>query len=310
MTEQTIIATENLTKQYGSVRAVENVSLNVKKGEIYGFLGLNGAGKTTAIRMLLGMIKPTAGAAYINGAKANAGNYRLWEQVGYLVETPCAYPEITVRENLEIFRRLRGVGDAKAVGDIMEKLQLTQYKDRKAKVLSQGNAQRVGLAKALLHKPSLLILDEPTNALDPAGIVEIRELLLGMAKNDHVTVFISSHILGEVSRLADRIGIIHQGRLLQEIQTRELERLCKKRLSVKTGDAEKAVRVLAEKGFNALPAADGTLELADEQSVAHPDAIAAILVNAGLALLRLNVEEENLESYFLRTIGDNGGAKK
>jgi len=310
MKEETVIATERLTKRYGSVRAVEDVSLNVKKGEIYGFLGLNGAGKTTVIRMLLGVIKPTAGAAYINGAKTDAGNYRIWEQVGYLVETPCAYPDITVYENLEIFRRLRGLGDAKAVADIMEKLQLTQYRNRKAKTLSQGNAQRVGLAKALLHKPSLLILDEPTNALDPTGIVEIRELLLDMAKNDNVTVFISSHILGEISRLADRIGIIHNGRLLQEIQTGELERLRKKRLSVKTNDTEKAVRVLADKGFNALPAADGTLELADEESASRPDTIAAILVNAGLALLKLNVEEENLESYFLRVVGDEEGGNK
>ena len=311
MNEKTIIATEGLTKHYRSVCAVDDLSLNVQRGEIYGFLGLNGAGKTTAIRMLLGMIKPTAGTAYIYGRKADAGNYRLWEQVGYFVEASHAYPEITVYENIEIFRRLRGLGDKKAVMDIMEKLQLTQYKDQKTKTLSQGNAQRVGLAKALLHKPALLILDEPINSLDPAGIVEIRELLLALAKNHNTTIFISSHILDEVSRIADRIGIIHQGRLLQEIQTCELDELCKKRLSVKTSEVEKARSVLAEKGYEAFPAGDGVFELRDKKSIAHPDIIATILVHAGLPLLELAVEEENLESYFLRTIGAvaGGGVK-
>ena len=216
---ETIIATGQLTKRYGKVLAVDGVSLNVRKGEIYGFLGLNGAGKTTTIRMLLGMIKPTAGTAYICGKKTNAGNYRLWEQVGYMVETPHAYPDITVTENLEISRRLRGISDTNAVKNVMEKLQLTQYKDRKTKTLSLGNAQRLGLAKALIHNPAILILDEPANGLDPAGIVEIRLLLLDISQNKNVTVFISSHILGEISRLAARIGIIHEGRLLEEIET-------------------------------------------------------------------------------------------
>jgi ABC-2 type transport system ATP-binding protein len=218
-----IITTDQLSKRYGKLLAVDGVSLNVRKGEIYGFLGLNGAGKTTAIRMLLGMIRPTAGAAYIRGKKINAGNYRLWGQVGYLVETPYSYPDITVTENLEITRRLRGLDDVNAVKSVMEKLQLTRDKDRKTKTLSLGNAQRLGLAKALIHNPAILILDEPSNGLDPAGIVEIRQLLLDMAGNDGVTIFISSHILGEISRLAARIGIIHEGRLLQEIETSELQ---------------------------------------------------------------------------------------
>jgi ABC-2 type transport system ATP-binding protein len=218
-----IITTDQLSKRYGKLHAVDGVSLNVWKGEIYGFLGLNGAGKTTAIRMLLGMIRPTAGAAYICGKKAHAGNYRLWEQVGYMVETPYSYPDITVAENLEITRRLRGLDDANAVKSVMEKLQLTRYKDRKTKTLSLGNAQRLGLAKALIHNPAILILDEPSNGLDPAGIVEIRQLLLDMAGNNGVTIFISSHILGEISRLAARIGIIHEGRLIEEVETSELQ---------------------------------------------------------------------------------------
>ena len=152
-----IIRTENISKHYEDVRAVSDMSLSVRKGEIYGFLGLNGAGKTTTIRMLLGMIRPTSGAAYINDKKISAGNTELWKHVGSLVEIPYSYPELTVRENLEIFRRLRFLPDKKAVDQIIDKLQLGAYADRKAKNLSLGNNQRLGLAKALIHNPEILI---------------------------------------------------------------------------------------------------------------------------------------------------------
>ncbi len=175
------ISADGLTKRYGAICAVDNVSLRVGRGEIYAFLGLNGAGKTTTIRMLLGMIRPTSGAAYLLGRPVSADARDLWAQVGYLVETPHAYPELTVRENLEVFRRLRELRDPKAVERIIERLALTAYAERRAGTLSLGNAQRLGLAKALLHDPSLLLLDEPANGLDPAGVVEIRELLRELA---------------------------------------------------------------------------------------------------------------------------------
>src|SRR5512147_3194047 len=151
-----VIRTENISKFYRDVKAVSNVSINVRKGEIYGFLGLNGAGKTTTIRMLLGMIKPTSGTAYINGEKVKANSTNIWKDTGYLVEIPYSYPELTVRENLEIIRRLRFLNDRKSVDTIMEKLSLSRYADRKTKNLSLGNAQRLGLAKALIHQPSIL----------------------------------------------------------------------------------------------------------------------------------------------------------
>jgi len=195
--EEEVIRTHNLSKHYGKVKAVDGISLNVRKGEIYGFLGLNGAGKTTTIRMLLGMIHPTTGESYLNGEKVNARMHNLWNHVGYLVEIPYSYPQLTVRENLEIVRRLRFLPDSRAVDSVIEKLQLGPYHNRKAKNLSLGNAQRLGLAKALIHNPDILILDEPANGLDPAGIVEIRELLRDLAFNKGVTIFISSHILGE-----------------------------------------------------------------------------------------------------------------
>jgi len=218
------IETEDLGKHYGDVRAVEHLSLRVAEGEIYAFLGLNGAGKTTTIRMLLGMIKPTTGYAKVLQTRVRLGNREPWESVGYLVEIPHAYPELTVFENLEVARRLHPGTEPKAVSQIIERLGLATYANRRAGTLSQGNAQRLGLAKALLHYPKLLILDEPALGLDPAGIVEIRELLLELTREQGVTVFMSSHILAEVSRLARRIGIIHKGHLLQELNMDELER--------------------------------------------------------------------------------------
>jgi len=301
-----VIKTDNLTKHYGDIRAVDGISLSVKKGEIYGFLGLNGAGKTTTIRMLLGMINPTEGSAFLCGKRVSAGDHHLWENVGYLVEIPYSYPELTVRENLELVRRLRGLPDKRSVEAVMGKLHLTSYSDRKAKDLSLGNAQRLGLAKALIHGPEILILDEPSNGLDPVGIVEIREMFRDLALNHGVTIFISSHILGEISRLATRIGIIHQGRMVQEINTDRLERLMRKRLLIDARDQKAAQSRLIKEGYSANRSSNGVLEIKDENAISHPEAIATILVNAGLPPTLLKVDDEDLESYFLRAIGMEG----
>jgi ABC-2 type transport system ATP-binding protein len=300
-----IIITEKLSKQYKDVNAVSEISLNVRKGEIYGFLGLNGAGKTTTIRMLLGMIKPGSGSAYIDGIKVKCGNTPIWEKVGYLVEIPYSYPELTVRENLEIVRRLRFLKNKSSVDEIIRLLQLEPYENRKAKNLSLGNAQRLGLAKALIHKPQILILDEPANGLDPAGIFEIRELLTGMALNQGVTIFISSHILSEIAKFATRIGIIHNGKLIQEIDSSELNTQCKKSLLINATNSKAARLVLAQAGYLFRANEDGILECLHPDAVNHPDRIASILVNAGCPPTLLQVSEEDLESYFLRTIEMN-----
>ena len=304
-----IIRTENISKHYGDVHAVSNMSLNVGKGEIYGFLGLNGAGKTTTIRMLLGMIRPTSGSAYINGKRVFADNTELWKNIGSLVEIPYSYPNLTVWENLEIVRRLRFLSDNGSTEKVIERLQLGPYKNRKAKNLSLGNAQRLGLAKALIHNPDILILDEPTNGLDPAGIFDIREMLSDMAANNGVTIFISSHILGEISRFATRIGIIHEGKLIQEVDTAQLDKLCLKRLLIKANDMKEACSILLHSGYDVCETKDGIIEVKDDIAIKKPDAIATIMVNAGCPPTLLQVEEEDLESFFLRTIGMKGGIK-
>ncbi len=301
-----MIETENLRKDYGQVRAVDQLSLRVAEGEIYAFLGLNGAGKTTTIRMLLGMIRPTAGSATVLHTRVRPGSREPWREVGYLVETPRSYPELSVYENLEVARRLHPGTPQKAIGQIIERMGLGAYAARRTGNLSQGNAQRLGLAKALLHRPRLLILDEPANGLDPAGIVEIRELLLELTREQGVTVFMSSHILAEVARLAQRIGIIHAGRLIQELSIAGLERNRRRRLLVRVRDLEAAQGVLSAAGLPVQVLGDGTLELKSEALIERPDELNRLLVNAGAPPTFLMVEEEELEPYFLRLVGMEG----
>jgi len=298
-----IIETENLSKRYREVAAVEGLSLRVAEGEIYTFLGLNGAGKTTTIRMLLGMIKPSLGSATVLGKRVRLGSWEPWAGVGYLVETPHAYPELSVRENLEAARRLHPGTEKKAVSQIIERLGLGAYAERRAGVLSLGNVQRLGLAKALLHHPRLILLDEPANGLDPAGIVEIRELLLELTRQEGLTVFMSSHILAEVARLANRIGIIHAGRLLREMDLAGLEHERRRRLLVQARDITAARQALSSAGYACENLADGRLALSQAAALERPDDIASLLVQAGTAPTELLVEEEELEDYFLRLVG-------
>ncbi|HSL43945.1 MAG TPA: ABC transporter ATP-binding protein [Anaerolineales bacterium] len=299
------IETHNLSKYYGEVHAVNSVNLRVRSGEIYGFLGLNGAGKTTTIRALLGMICPSEGDVRLLGQAVGRGGRGPWSRVGYLVESPSAYPELTVRENLEIARRLHGISNSKATGRIIEWLGITPYADRKAGTLSTGNLQRLGLARALLHEPELVILDEPANGLDPAGVVEIRELLASLARERGVTIFMSSHILTEVDRLATRIGIIHAGKLIEELDTDALEKLRAKRLEIKVRNLEAAQNSLLNAGYRSIMK-DETIVIEDPRAIECPDQIAQVLVSAGTPPMRLAVEQQDLEDHFLQL---TGGAK-
>ena len=304
---QRAITTSGLTKRYGDKTVVDQLALQVGPGEIYGLLGLNGAGKTTTIRMLLGMVRPSGGSVCMLGMPARASASKLWARVGYLVETPYAYPELTVRENLEVTRRLRRVADPTAVERVIASLALTPYADRRARTLSLGNAQRLGLAKALLHEPELLILDEPANGLDPAGVVEVRELLRRLARQRGVTIFMSSHILTEVARLATRIGIMHQGRLIEEVDADALEQRRRRWLVVDARDRRAARAALSAAGFAVDDGDDGILQLCDERAITRPDDVASLLVQAGVPPTRLSVDEDDLETHFLRLVGAQQG---
>jgi ABC-type multidrug transport system ATPase subunit len=299
----TVISTHALTKRYGDLAAVNALDLDVRAGEVYGFLGRNGAGKTTTIRMLLGLIRPSAGEVRVLGQHVREGDQRWLARVGYLVETATAYPNLTVAENLTIQQRLTGAPRS-AVAETIERFRLGAYADRRAGQLSLGNKQRLSIARAMLHKPDVLVLDEPANALDPAGIVEIRELLRALADDHGTTIFMSSHILAEVAHLADRIGIIHDGRVLEELDRNELAAKARAFVRVGVSDVARAETLLREAGFDQVqrdPEARDTLRIPDaEDSTAR---LARILVNAGLDLTSLTAMHEDLESYFLRLTG-------
>jgi ABC-2 type transport system ATP-binding protein len=299
------VETIGLTKRYrGGVLAVDGVDLRVARGEIYAFLGLNGAGKSTTIRMLLRMIRPTAGRAQLFGQAVSAGATSVWRRVGHLVESATAYPELSVRDNLDVARRLAGMTDRGAVDAVIGRLALDAYADRRAGTLSLGNLQRLALARALLPAPELLVLDEPANGLDPAGVIEIRELIRALAAEHGVTVFMSSHILGEVDLLATRVGIVHRGQLVEELDREALERHRDRRLEVEARDLDRAEAALVAAGLaptrRRLDGDPAVLELRDPRALDAPDEIAVALVAAGAPPTRLAIARESLEDHFTR----------
>lgn len=295
-----IINTKSITKRFGATTAVDDISIQVMRGEIYGFLGLNGAGKTTLIRILLGMIKASSGTVNLFGKTLRSG-FDQWNDIGYLVETPHAYPNLSVTENLKVYYHLRQLKDPSVITTIMGKLKLMPYRDVKARYLSLGNQQRLGLAKALIHSPKLLILDEPINGLDPEGIVEVRSMLMELVSAGS-TVFLSSHILGEISKVANRIGIIHGGKLIKELATRELNSQLIKAIIVSTNDNLASIKHLTESHYDARMNGNNEIEISDARSIAHPENISQLLVEKGLPPRKLYLFEEDLEKYFLRTI--------
>jgi ABC-2 type transport system ATP-binding protein len=295
-----VIRTDSLTRRFGNTHAVEDVSMRIHEGEIYGFLGLNGAGKSTTIRMLLGMIKPTEGCGYLFGKRVGSEQID-WNNVGYMVEGASAYPNLSVRENLEVTHRYRGLAAKENIDEILGTLKLGDYGHVRSENLSVGNLQRLGLAKALLHKPRLLLLDEPVNGLDPDGIVEIRNMLKELAAAGS-TVFISSHILSEIAVLATRIGVIHQGRLLKEHSTKELDSLRIRKLVVNTLNNIETKRFLDQRTINATITSTGRIEVTDQNLIERPEELNAMLVMGSLPPKEIYVHEESLEDYFLRIV--------
>ncbi|HUX42772.1 MAG TPA: ABC transporter ATP-binding protein [Rectinemataceae bacterium] len=296
------IETRALCKSYGQVRALRGIDLKVKRREIYGFLGRNGAGKTTTIRILLGLVRPDEGEARILGSTLKESRRELLSQIGYFVETATAYPNVSVRENLEIQRRLQGASPA-SVEESIDRLGLKEYADRRAGTLSLGNKQRLSIARALLHKPRLLILDEPVNGLDPAGIVEIRELLRRLVRDEGITIFMSSHNLAEVDRLADRIGIVHEGLLVEELDAEELRRKTIRSFEIGVDDPLRAEVILRDElGYRIIGRSEGGLLRVAKEGL-DPAQAARALVGAGIGLTRLAAVGEGLEDFFMRLTG-------
>lgn len=244
-----VIETKSLTKQYGEQKSVDNLSIHVKKGRIYGLLGRNGTGKTTTMKMLLNLTKPTAGKVLIFGKDIQKNKKEILQHVGSLIESPGFYPNLTGTENLSIFANLRRISNRNAIKNSLDLVGLP-YRDKKLfSEYSLGMKQRLAIALSIMHNPELLILDEPINGLDPIGISEIRSFIRKLCDEQGKTILISSHILSEISLLADDIGIIDHGKLLEEDDLNDLEKKNSKYINFEVSDAGQAIRIL-ENEFN------------------------------------------------------------
>lgn len=301
-----VIETKQLTKIYGKQTVVSNVSLHVKKGRIYGLLGRNGAGKTTIMKMILGLTPITSGQVDVFGKNIKGQEKRVFPRIGAMIETPGFYPNLTGTENLEIFSKLRGTAAPHAVENALKVVGLP-YKDKKLfGKYSLGMKQRLGIANAILHEPELLILDEPTNGLDPIGIAEVREFIKNLSTMCEKTILISSHILSEISLLADDIGIIDKGILLEESSMRELEKKNRRYVLLQVSDIPKASLIL-ERQFGLKDYSvqdDHTIRLYDTSlDIA---AINKALVVQDVAVIGSGLYNDSLEDYFKKITGGEG----
>lgn len=300
-----ILRTINLTKRYGNINAVNNVNINIKKGDIYGFIGENGAGKTTTLRMIMNLAKPSSGSIELFGEMLTSKSYNLYQRVGSIIEFPTFYPNLTLSENLEIHRRMMGINDKKKIEKSLELVGLLDFYDKKAKDISLGMRQRLGIAQALLHHPELLILDEPTNGLDPMGIKQMRELLINLSQTKKVTILISSHILSEIQNMATKIGIIHKGRLIEEVDCKTIRERNRNHLRIVVDNDRKACTLLEEK----LNIKDYVVSHKNVIKVYEcldgSDLINKILVENNIRVKELTFLRENLEDYFIKLIGEN-----
>ena len=296
-----LLGTRDLTKQFGRQKAVDRVSLHIRKGAIYGFIGRNGAGKTTFLRMISGLAKPDSGEIEMFGYRGKELK-EIRSRVGCLIEGPGIYGSMTAAENLEVKCRLTGIRRKGYVEELLQIVGLSQTGRKKAKHFSMGMRQRLGIALALVGEPDLLVLDEPINGLDPQGIAEIRDMVLRLNEERNMTIIISSHILEELSKIATDYGIIHQGVLIKEMTREELMRRCSERIEIQLEEPEKALPVLDAMGFHAYQVADKNhihvFERLEESAALNME-----LAKAGVAVTSLSITSEDLETYFLNLTG-------
>lgn len=296
-----VLKTSKLTKIYGKQRAVNAVDLHVRKGDIYGFIGKNGAGKSTFMKMVAGLAAPDEGTIELFGS-SDVERQRV--RIGTLIEMPALYKGMTAAENLEVLRRAYGIPDKDIVEEMLSLVDLVDTGKKKAGKFSMGMKQRLGIAAALLRSPDLLILDEPINGLDPAGIIQIRELLVRLNREKNITMIISSHILGELSKIATAYGIIKDGELVDEFEQAELDKRCRRCQKLVVDHTERAVNVLEEKlhikEFD-VP------EPFVIRIFAHPEDMTKInqeLLLAGVGIKESYQVGQDLESYFMELTGE------
>lgn len=298
-----IIETKNLTKKYGNSIVVDNINLHVPKGKIYGLLGRNGAGKTTTMKMMLKLIKITKGNINLFGEDFNNNN--LYRKIGSIIETPGFYQNLTARDNLKLLAKLHGNITDKDVQEALEIVGLHKEDKKAFSNFSLGMKQRLGIAAAIMHSPELLILDEPINGLDPIGISEIRSFLLKLSREKGVTIFISSHVLSEIEQIADVIGVMNNGKLVEEVNILELENKLKHYIEVTVSDVKLSEKILKDtlsiKDYSMI---DNTIYIYDKgKNIAD---INRYLIKNNISVTKLNPCKETLEVYFENLIGGGG----
>lgn len=295
-----ILKTYNLTKAFHNRNAVNKVNMSIKKGDIYGFIGKNGAGKTTLMRMVTGLAAPTSGDMELFGSK-NLKQQRI--RIGSIIENPGIYLNMTAKENLEVFRKIYGIPEKDSVTNMLQIVGLEDTGNKKVKKFSLGMKQRLGIAIALLGNPDFLVLDEPINGLDPAGIKEIRDLMLKLNQEQAITILISSHILGELSKIATCYGIIKDGNLVEEFSKEELEVRCKRCLKIQVDKVEQTTHILENilgiTNYDVLP--DKTIRVFER--IDECAQINAAIIKNDISLYSSYEAGQDLEGYFMDKLG-------
>ncbi|MBO5266565.1 MAG: ABC transporter ATP-binding protein [Ruminiclostridium sp.] len=301
---ETIIEVKNLTKQYMKQQAVKNASFKIEEGMICGLIGPNGAGKTTIMKMLGGLVIPTEGSISIYGKTDEEELVRARQRTSFMIETPYAKEKMTARENLEKQRIQKGIPDKSRIDEVLKIVGLENTGKKMVRNFSLGMRQRLGIANALLTKPEIMILDEPINGLDPEGIVEIRELLLKLNREEHITIIISSHILSELSLLCMDYVFINHGEIIQTVSASELKNICREYYHIHTDNDSLAVAVLQEKlGLTQFEVErDGSIRL--YENLGNIREISKTLFENGIVPVILNINEANLEEYYMNMVED------
>ncbi|MEB2300190.1 ATP-binding cassette domain-containing protein [Lysinibacillus xylanilyticus] len=302
---ETVIQIQQLTKSFKGVETVSNVNMNVKKGEIYGFLGPNGAGKTTIMKMILNLVKPTSGDIKILNQSISNTSYQYLSKIGSIIEYPEFYDRLTAKENLELHGEYMGGYEKGAAEEALEIVRLNDVEHKKIHEFSLGMKQRLGIARAIITKPEILILDEPINGLDPIGIKDIRELLLLLKEEHGITILISSHIVSEIESIADTIGILHHGKLLKEVRMEDIRKENMEYLEIKIDDVKKAIHVLENKlGIRKYEIANQHCIRIFEHDISQSQINKELIFN-NIAVNGIEKKQQHLEEYFLNLI--NGG---
>ena len=296
-----ILTTDNLTKIYGEKRAADAISLHIKKGDVYGLIGRNGAGKTTVLKMICGLSTPTSGGVTFMG-KTGVGLSSVRNKIGSLIETPGLFPKMSAYQNVKIKCIVSGKNDDAYIKSLLEIVGLSNVGKKPAQSFSLGMKQRLGIALALVGDPEFIVLDEPINGLDPQGIAEMRDIIHKLSKERGMTVIVSSHILEELEKVADSFGIINDGKLMDEFTAEELEKRCSKYTLLKTGDVENSKKVLADKGISAYEVLESgeikIMEVIDDTSK-----LIEALVKEGIAVYEFATVQGTLEQYYLERTG-------